>query len=116
MAAPAPLLVQLPQVVSSLEADTLPSGVEPVRMSCVLGRSPRPFTVFPFSLTATSRLMLLTVCSSSTLRAINLPSKLYHGPLPMRSRALTAGSLPLVVALRYARQVRLPAPAAVASD
>src|SRR5688572_8186706 len=43
------------------------------------------------------------------------PFAFIHGPVPIRSFALTAGCPAAAAALRYARQVRLPAPAAAAS-
>jgi hypothetical protein len=47
-------LVQLPQVVSTAPAIAVPSGCEPVRMSCWFGVSPRPLTTSPFSVSAVS--------------------------------------------------------------
>src|SRR5215470_19549259 len=81
-------------------------------MSCMLGVSPRPLTVAPFSVSAVCLLMLFLPWSSATSLAIISPLAFFHGPLPIRSRALTA-SAPCV--LRYARQVLPPAPAACAS-
>jgi len=45
----------LPQVWSSLPVNAVPSGSEPVRMSCLFGASPRPFTISPFSVSAPTR-------------------------------------------------------------
>ena len=113
MAAPAPLLVQLPQVRSSPAGNARPSGCEPVSTSCRLGVSPRPLITSPFSLSAVCLVsLLLALCRSSTFCAITTPLAFCHGPRPMRSRAFTAPS-PCV--LRYARQVLVPAPAACAS-
>src|SRR5262245_19416090 len=116
IAVPWPLCVQLPQVWSSPGGKARPSGVEPVRMSCRFGVSPRPLITSPFSLSAVCLLILLFPCSSSTSLAITTPVAFCHGPRPMRSRALTAGAPPEACVLRYARQVRWPAPAASASD
>jgi hypothetical protein len=44
MAAPPVLEVQFLQVMSFSGGNALPSGCEPVSMSCVLGVSPRPLT------------------------------------------------------------------------
>src|SRR3954466_14266899 len=54
-------------------------------------------------------------CRASPLFATTPPFTLRHGPLPMRSRALTAACPPAAGVLRYARQVP-PAPVAFASD
>src|SRR3970040_1327239 len=67
-------------------------------MSCSLGESPRPFTGCPFSSSAESLLMLLrsrwtSPCRSATVHAISMPRALYHGPSPIRSRALPGGRL-----------------------
>src|SRR5688572_30683769 len=86
-----------------------PSGCEPVRMSWRFGLSPRPLTIWPFSSSPVCLLILLFACRSSTLRAISSPFAFFHGPLPIRSRALTLS------VLRYARHSRCPAPAAFAS-
>src|SRR5688572_13256501 len=114
-----PDLVQLPQVMSVCEANAVPSRREPVRMSCLFGLSPRPFTFWPFSSSPVSLLMLLFgECRSATSRAIRSPFALCQGPVPIRSRAW-ATFVSLVVlpwVLRYARHVRLPAPALAASD
>src|SRR5439155_12314385 len=105
------------QVRSSPAGSARPSGCEPVKMSWRLGVSPRPFTDSPFSLSAVGLLILLpALCRSSTLWAIASPLAFCHGPRPIRSRALMAGAPPAPCVLRYARQVRLPAPAACASD
>jgi hypothetical protein len=116
-----PPFVQLPQVMSGkrpIGGCAVPSMREPVRMSCLFGLSVRPFTRRPRSSSADSLVMLaFAECRSSTFLAMRTPFALYQGPLPMRSRACTTfgslSSLPCV--LRYARQVRCPAPAAAAS-
>src|SRR5262249_57390855 len=105
IAEPSPLFVQLPQVVSSRAVEYMPCGSEPVRMSWVFTASPRPGTVSPFSVSAVCLLtLLLAECRSSTLLAIVTPLALIHGPLPMRSRALTPASPPGAVVLREACQ------------
>src|SRR4051794_985014 len=43
---------------------------------------------------------------------MSVPLELYQGPGPIRSRALTAGCPLAAVVLRYARHVRVAAPAA----
>lgn len=59
-------------------------------MSCLLGFSVRPLTIRPFSSNAVSFVTLLAgECSSSTFLAITTPLAFRHGPVPMRSRALT---------------------------
>ena len=100
MAEPSPLLVQLPHVLSSLPANAVPSGCVPVRMSCWLGVSPRPLTTAPFSVSAVCLVRLLSPCSSSTLVAMTTPFTFRHGPVPMRSLALTAGVDPDACVLR----------------
>ena len=96
-------------------AASVPSACEPVRMSCWFGVSPTPFTTVPFSVSAVSFLrLLLSEWRSSTLFAMTTPFAFVHGPLPIRSFAFTAGCPAAAAALRYARQVRLPAPAAAA--
>src|SRR5688500_5940669 len=119
MALPASLLVQFPQVASVFGAvggASVPSACEPVRMSCWLGVSPRPLTIAPFSVREFSLLRaFMSECRCATSLATTTPFALIHGPLPMRSRAFTAGCPPIAAALRYARHVRLPAPAAAAS-
>ena len=88
---PAPLLVQLRHVMSASPAKARPSAVEPVRMSWVLGWSPRPFTMSPFSVRAVCFVSALPgPCRSSTLLAMTVPFEFVHGPVPMRSRAFTA--------------------------
>jgi hypothetical protein len=96
IAAPSPLDVQFVQVDSVAR----PSAVEPVRMSCWFGVSPRPLTTVPFSVSAVSFASLLPLCSSSTLLAISSPLALRHGPAPMRSRASTAAAPPAAWVLR----------------
>ena len=94
-------------------------ALEPVKMSCLLGFST---TVIDGLALFVERRVLVTLflaeCSSSTLLAIITPLALCHGPAPMRSRACTTfGSFSAVPwVLKYARHVRLPAPAAFASD
>ncbi|EKD84838.1 MAG: hypothetical protein ACD_38C00151G0007 [uncultured bacterium] len=59
MADPSVLEVQFLQVVSSLLVNAMPSGVEPVSISCLLGVSPLPFTTSPFSVKAVCLFILL---------------------------------------------------------
>ena len=92
MAEPSVLLVHALQVVSVCGAKAVPSAREPVRMSCSLGVSPRPLITLPRSSSADSLLRLLPLCRWATSRAMSTPLALYQGPLPMRSRALTAGT------------------------
>src|SRR5262245_44004376 len=108
MAAPFPLCDQLPQVRSSPAGKAVPSGWDPVRMSCMFGVSPRPLTGSPFSVSAVCLLMLFWPCSSARSFAMMMPLAFTQGPRPMRSRALTA---PGPWLLRYARQVFVPATA-----
>src|SRR5215472_16863978 len=115
MAAPAVALVQFLQVRSSLPAKARPSGCDPVSASCMLGVSPRPLTTPPFSLSDVCLVrLLLALCRSSTPLATTSPLALLHGPLPMRSRALIAGSPAVAPVLRYACHVWPPAPAEAA--
>src|SRR5262249_35171505 len=103
MALPKLPLVQLLQVRLRLPANALPSRSEPVSMSCWLGVSPRILTGSPFSLGAVARpILLLSLCRSATLVAMTTPLAFFHGPLPMRSRALTValGLAALVAVLR----------------
>src|SRR5882672_9324986 len=96
--------------------NALPLPCEPVSMSCVFGLSPRPLTTAPFSVNELSLpSLLLAPCKSSTLAATCTPFALNHGPLPIRSRALTAGWPFAALALRYACQVFEPSPAVAAS-
>src|SRR5689334_7103532 len=104
IAAPSPLFVQLPHVVSTLPAIVVPSGCEPVRMSCMFGLSPAPLTTSPRSVSAVCLVRLLLPCSSLRLLPITTPLALRHGPVPMRSRAFTAGPPAPACVLRYARQ------------
>src|ERR1700722_10935276 len=116
MALPNPLLVQLLQVMLRLPGNALPSAVDPVRMSCQFGLKPKPAIIAPRSVSevdAPSR--TLPLCRSSTFCATTSPLKFCHGPLPMRSRALTGTLGGTELVLRYARHVLLPAPTAVAS-
>lgn len=83
---PSPELVQSPQELP----DKLPSRPEPVRMSCLLGLSPRPLMTSPASL---KEFFLLSALSSeyrlSMLSATLTLFAFNYGPLPMRSRALS---------------------------
>src|SRR6185369_10556484 len=92
IAVPCVLLVQLRQVRSSPGGKARPSGVEPVNTSCRFGAKPTPGMIWPRSdsevLTPS---LLLSLCRSSTLVATTSPLKFFHGPLPTRSRAFTAG-------------------------
>src|SRR5215475_12636142 len=116
MAEPSALLVQFPQVVSPPAVENIPCGSEPVRMSCVFTGSPRPLTASPFSVSAFSLLILLDAeWRLSTFMATTTPLLFCHGPLPMRSRAFTPASPPGAVVLKYAFQLVLVAPAALAS-
>src|SRR2546430_13892635 len=84
-------------------------------MSCVLTASPRPLTISPFSVKAVCLLILFeSEWRSSTLFATPTPLAFCHGPLPMRSRALTPAAPPGSVVLRYARQLVCVEPAALA--
>ena len=93
-----------------------PSDWDPVRTSGRVGVSPRPFTVSAF---AVRMLCLVRVapspCSWATLWAIRTPFALYHGPVPIRSRALTASCPVTAAVLRYACQVLPATPAASAN-
>src|SRR5947207_9954140 len=87
---PSALLVQLVQVASSGPGIAVPSCWLPVRISCWFGVSPRPLIGLPFSSSAVSLLTLfLSLCRSATLAAISTPLAFDHGPLPIRSLALT---------------------------
>src|SRR5688572_25641356 len=109
IAPPVSALVQLPHGASPV--CRVPSACEPVRMSCWL-----PGTGVPFSVSDVSPPRLLaSELRSATDLATTTPFVFIHGPLPMRSRALTAGWPAAAAALKYARHVRLPAPAAAAS-
>src|SRR4029077_12976146 len=80
IAEPWVLFAQLPHVRSSAPANAVPSGCEPVRISCMFGVSPRPFTISPFSVSAVCLLMLLVPCSSARLfaRSEEHTSELQH--------------------------------------
>src|SRR5258705_7137875 len=91
IAAPCVELVQFLQVRSSPAANAVPSGCDPVSTSCRLGVSPRPLMTSPFSLKALCLVRPLALCSSATSLATTTPLAFFHGPLPMRSRAFTAG-------------------------
>src|SRR6266481_8312171 len=90
-AEPCVLLVQFLQVRSSPAANAVPSGCDPVSTSWRFGVSPRPLMTSPFSLSAVCFVRPLAPCNSATSLAITTPLAFCHGPLPMRSRALTAG-------------------------
>ena len=68
--------VQLPQVA----AFAVPSGLEPVRMSCRFGSSPRPLMTPPVSDSAVCLVMPLpSPCRASTLAAIVTPCRVDPG-------------------------------------
>src|SRR3954471_24224162 len=115
IAAPCVLLVQFLQVRSSAPAKAVPSGCDPVSTSWRFGVSPRPLMTSPFSLSAVCLVRLLAPCSSAMSLATTTPLAFCHGPLPMRSRAFSAGLPSAACVERYARQVFAPAPAACAS-
>src|SRR4030095_12717965 len=92
IAAPCVELVQFLQVRSSPAANADPSACDPVSTSWRLGVSPRPLMTSPFSLSALCLVRPLAPCNSATSLANTAPLALFHGPLPMRSRALTAGA------------------------
>src|SRR5882757_9371726 len=101
MATPGPLLVQFAQVRAMLLGYARPSLSEPVRMSCMFGLSPRTLIGCPFSSSALALLILLfALCRSGTLVAMTAPLAFCHGPLPIRSRALTAFAPPRPFVLR----------------
>src|SRR5215213_5167335 len=106
MADPAALLVQLLHVVfAAVPNNARPCESDPVRMSCWFGVSPRPFTGSPFSFNANSLLIEFrsrwtSPWRSATLNAMGALLALNHGPVPMRSRALTAGWPGVGAALR----------------
>src|SRR5712671_7734082 len=91
IAAPCVLLVQFLQVRSSLPANAVPSACDPVSASWRFGVSPRPLMTSPFSESAVCLVSPLAPCSSATSLATTAPLEFFHGPLPMRSRALMAG-------------------------
>src|SRR4030095_10983804 len=86
---PAVLLVQLLQVWSAPSVYALPSGVEPVMISCWFGVSPTPLIGVPFSSIAVFLLRLFPsrACSrvspwrSESPCATRAPLALDHGPL-----------------------------------
>ena len=114
IAEPCVLLVQFLQVRSSPAANAVPSGCDPVNTSWRLGVSPRPLMTSPFSESAVCLVRLLAPCNSATSLATTTPFEFCHGPLPIRSRAFTAGAPSAAWVERYARQVLAPAPAACA--
>src|SRR5215469_6879662 len=90
MAEPNVLLVQLLQVKFRFAGKAWPSACEPVIASCQFGVMPTPAIMLPRSVSAVCWLrLLLALCRSSTSLAITTPLEFCHGPLPMRSRALT---------------------------
>src|SRR4030095_1008481 len=92
IAAPCVLLVQFLQVRSSLPAKAVPSGCDPVRTSWRFGVSAAPLMTSPLSERAVCLERLLpALCRSATSLATTTPLAFCHGPLPMRSFALTAG-------------------------
>src|SRR3954470_1991411 len=91
IAEPCVLLVQFLQVRSSPAEKAVPSGCDPVSTSWRFGVSPRPLMTSPFSLSAVCLLRLLGPCNSAMSLATTADLELRHGPLPMRSRAFTAG-------------------------
>src|ERR1700736_5353402 len=92
IAEPCVLLVQFLQVRSLSAANAVPSGCDPVSTSWRFGVSPRPLMTSPFSLSAVCLVRLLALlCRSATSLAITTPLEFCHGPLPIRSFALTAG-------------------------
>src|SRR5262249_12932626 len=110
------LLVQLLQVRFRFAGNARPSACEPVMASCQLGVMPTPAIMLPRSVSAVCWLrLLLALCRSSTSLAITTPLEFCHGPLPMRSRALTGPPWASAVLLRYACQVLPPAPTVVAN-
>ena len=93
IAAPCVLLVQFLQVRSSPAANAVPSACDPVSTSWRFGVSPAPLMTSPFSESAVCLVrLLLALCSSATSLATTAPLEFFHGPLPMRSRAFTAGA------------------------
>src|SRR5688572_4964426 len=87
---PTVAVASLPELVQLLQdlPDAVPSRLEPVRMSCWFGLSPRPLTTAPFSVSEFSfDNLLLSLCRSATLAATWTPLALNHGPAPMRSLA-----------------------------
>src|SRR5262245_22367148 len=98
---------------------SVPSAVEPVRMSCSTGDGDPghcPLIRRPFSST-NSEASPVREWSSPTFLATSTPLALRQGPMPIRLRAST-GPPPLAgswSALRYARHSWPPAPAAVAN-
>src|SRR5207237_7125440 len=92
IAEPCVLLVQFLQVRSSPAANAVPSGCDPVNTSWRLGVSPRPLMTSPFSESAVCLVrLLLALWRSATSLAMTAPLAFFHGPLPIRSLALTAG-------------------------
>ena len=74
-------------------------------MSCWFGVSPTPLTGSFFSVSESClpsglpirACSMVSPCSSATFCATRWPRALYHGPLPMRSRALTGVRPPCVL-------------------
>src|SRR6267378_2843283 len=91
IAEPCVLLVQFLQVLSSPAGNAVPSACDPVSTSWRFGVSPKPLLTSPFSVSAVCLVRLLLPCSSATSFAITTPLEFCQGPLPIRSRAFTAG-------------------------
>src|ERR1700761_4601395 len=92
IAAPCVELVQFLQVRSASGPNAVPSACDPVSTSWRFGVSPRPLMTSPFSESAVCLVrLLLALWRSATSLAITTPLTFCHGPLPMRSLALTAG-------------------------
>src|SRR5260370_19706481 len=91
IADPNVLLDQLLQVRFRFAGHARPSACEPVNASCQFGDMPTPAIMLPRSVSEVCWLRLLpALCRSSTFLATTTPLEFCHGPLPMRSRALTA--------------------------
>ena len=73
--------------------NAVPSGCEPVRMSCRFGVSPRPLTTSPFSVSAVSLVEVVVAVQLVDVLRDHLALALCQGP-PDAVRALTAGSPP----------------------
>src|SRR3954454_18884704 len=101
MALPKVLLVQLLQVRFMLPGHALPSMSEPVSASCQFGVEPTPEIILPRSVSELAGpSLLLSLCRSATLVAITVPLAFCQGPLPIRSRALTAPPWAAALVLR----------------
>ena len=109
------LLVQLSQVRSSPAGKAVPSGCEPVRMSCRFGVSPRPLTTSPFSLSAVCLVRLLLAVQLVDILGDDSPLALLPGTVAdavarVDGRAAVGG-----LRAQIGVPGRLPAPAACAS-